>query len=381
MSNRKPRAGTIYQRKKKLPDGSVVTLPTYWIQYCWNGRPYRESAKTKDFAQAERALKRRQGELVTGRFAGLEPERVLVSQLLDDVLDDFRANSRKSLPSVEGGIRLHVRPAFGHVRVAGFNTTLLKKYISTRKLEGAANATINRELTILKRAFNLGFRAEPPLVMRVPHIPHLDEDNVRTGFLEKGEYRKLRDLLPPYLQLLFVLGYHTGARVGEIRRLRWTQVVGERIVLHPGTTKNKQGRWLPIYGDLEEWIERARAERERFPNCPYLCHHDGQPLGDSCVKKAWKTACDAAGLSGLHFHDLRRSAVRNMDRAGVPRPVAMRISGHRTESMYNRYNIVSERDLGDVKEKMERFLSDTLSDTPKQNSHEQKKGSGRKSKK
>jgi len=99
------------------------------------------------------------------------------------------------------------------------------------------------------------------------------------------------------------------------------------------------------------------------------------------VKKAWKTACDAAGLPGLHFHDLRRSAVRNMDRAGVPRPVAMRISGHKTESMYNRYNIVSERDLADVKEKMEQFLSDTLFDTPAQNSHGQKKGSRRKSKK
>ena len=360
MSIRKPHFGSVYQRKKKLPDGATITLPTYWIQYCRDGRVYRESTKTSDFAAAERTLKRRQGELVSGRFAGLEPERVLISKLLDDVLEEFKANERKSLAAVEGGIRLHLRPVFGNVRVAAFGTSLLKKYITNRKAEEAKNATINHELTILKRAFNLGFRAEPPLVLRVPHIPKLEENNVRTGFLDREDYKKLRDLLPDYLRLLFVLGYHTGARLGELRRLKWSQVVDNRIVLHPGTTKNKEGRWLPIYGDMAEWIRHARAERKKYPNCPYLCHNQGETLGDSCAKKAWKTACAAAGVPDLHFHDLRRSAVRNMDRAGIPRPVAMRISGHKTESMYSRYNIVSERDLVDVKEKMERFLSDTF---------------------
>ena len=350
MKGRKPHFGSIYQRKKKLPDGSVITLPTYWIQYSRGGRVYRESTKSDNYAAAERYLKRRQGELVTGRFAGLEPERVLISQLLDDVLEDFRANGKKSLNSVEGGIRLHLRPALGDVRAAAFGTNLIKRYVTNRKAENASNATINRELTIVKRAFNLGYRAEPPLVFRVPHIPKLAEDNIRTGFLENTDYRKLRGLLPEYLRLLFVLGYHTGARLGELRSIRWSQVGEDRIVLHPGTTKNKQGRWLPIYGDMGEWIARAREESRKY--------------GDSCVKKAWKTACSQAGLPELHFHDLRRSAVRNMDRAEIPRAVAMRISGHKTESMYNRYNIVSERDLAGVKEKMERFLSDTLSDTP-----------------
>ncbi len=162
MAQRKPRFGTIYQRTKKLPDGTVVTLPKYWIQYCRNGRVYRESAKTENYAEAERLLKRRQGELVTGTFSGLEPERVLIGQLLDDMLEDFRINGEKSIGTVEGGIRLHLRPVFGDVRVATFSTTMLKKYIARRKHEEASNATINREITILKRAFNLGYQAEPP---------------------------------------------------------------------------------------------------------------------------------------------------------------------------------------------------------------------------
>jgi integrase len=138
-------------------------------------------------------------------------------------------------------------------------------------------------------------------------------------------------------------------------------------VLYPGTTKNGDGRALPIYGEMAGWIEMAKESRKAFPKCWYLCQHDGQPLGDSCAKKAWKTACKSVGLPELRFHDLRRSAVRNMDRAGVPRTVAMKVSGHKTESMFNRYNIVSERDVAEVKNRMETYLSSlgisTLSST------------------
>jgi integrase len=364
---RKPKLGTIFQRKKRAPDGTAVVLPTWWIQYSRNGRVFRESAKTEMYTDAERLLKKRQGELVTGTFAGLEPERVRIAQLLEDELADLKANGRRSYQTIDGGIRLHLKPYFGEVRVADFRSALVKSYVVKRREEDATNATINRELTILKRAFSLAYRSEPPLVAKVPYIPRLAEHNVRTGFLEHDQYKKLRDCLPEYLKLLFVLGYHTGARLGELRRITWPQVEKTRIVLYPGTTKNGQGRALPVYGELSGWIEMAKEQRKEFPNCPYLCHREGKPLGDSCVRKAWATACTAAKVDGLHFHDLRRSAVRNMDRAGVPRPVAMKISGHKTESMYNRYNIVSERDVAEVRFRMENYLgsltTDTLSDT------------------
>src|SRR5260370_27444467 len=115
------------------------------------------------------------------------------------------------------------------------------------------------------------------------------------------------------------------------------------------------------------WIEMAGEQRKQYPKCQHLWQHDGQPFGASCVKKAWKTACNSVGLPELRFHDLRRSAVRNMDRAGVPRTVAMKVSGHKTESMFNRYNIVSERDVAEVRNRMETYLSSlgisTLSST------------------
>jgi integrase len=135
-----------------------------------------------------------------------------------------------------------MRP-FGKIRAADFGTANLKAYISARKRAGAANATINRELAIVRRAFNLAFEHDPPKAARVPHISALEENNVRTGFLEHAEYLKLRDALPEELKLLLVIGYYTGVRRGELINIKWGQVDlrARRIRLEVGTTKTKRG--------------------------------------------------------------------------------------------------------------------------------------------
>jgi integrase len=108
---------------------------------------------------------------------------------------------------------------------------------------------------------------------------------------------------------------------------------------------------------MAAWIEMAIAERNaRFPECPWLFFDEnGKRLGT--FKKAWDSACKRAKVSGLLFHDLRRSAARNMDRALIPRRVAMQITGHKTEAMYLRYRIVSSQDLSDARSRMEAYVS------------------------
>jgi integrase len=88
-------------------------------------------------------------------------------------------------------------------------------------------------------------------------------------------------------------------------------------------------------------LEFSRRLSER--SGPYVFHRDGKPVHD--LRGSWKKACRAAGLGSTLFHDLRRSSVRNMERAGVPRSVAMQLTGHRTESIYRRYAITNEADL------------------------------------
>jgi site-specific recombinase XerD len=118
--------------------------------------------------------------------------------LLDEVLQEYVCVGRKSLYEVRLRLERHLRPAFGNVRASSLTTIQIKSYIAARQKHGAANATINRELSILKRAFNLALNADPPAVTRSPHIPLLSEDNVRDGFLETDAYEALRQELPEY---------------------------------------------------------------------------------------------------------------------------------------------------------------------------------------
>ena len=143
------------------------------------------------------------------------------------------------------------------------------------------NASINRGLAILKRAFYLAAESDPPRVNQIPHFRMLEKNNVRKGFLEHEAYTKLRNALPEGVQLLFVVGYHVGCRSGELLKVKWSQVdlVAKRIRLEPGTTKNKQPRHLPIFGEM---IERLRLEKQirdaTFPDCQAVFHRHGKPV-------------------------------------------------------------------------------------------------------
>src|SRR5262245_45373026 len=114
--------GSIYQRTKKLPDGTVRTLPTWWIKYRKNGQVFSESSGSERYAEAERLLKRRLGEIVTGKFAGFGPERIRLKELFSDVVQDYRDNDRDSLKDVEGRLKNHLEPFLGDIRAADFST-------------------------------------------------------------------------------------------------------------------------------------------------------------------------------------------------------------------------------------------------------------------
>ena len=298
-------------------------------------------------------------------------ERIHLNTLLDLVIEDYKLHKRASLPMTISRIDKHLRPVLGDLRAANFGTATTDRYIRRRKDDGAENSTINRELAILRRAFSLAFRNEPPLVVREPYIPRLLENNVREGFLEPSQFAALRDALPSHLKAFFVVASHTGMRSGELRKLLWSQVdlVRGEIRLSGLQTKNKRPRTLKMYGDMKPWLEMAKRDHDEYwPECQFVFHYLGRPIGAHI--KGWKKACEAVGLKGLLFHDLRRSAVRVMERAGVPRHVAMSISGHRTEAVYRRYDIVSERDIVNAGEKLEQYIQNAQTVTESVTSNE-----------
>ncbi|MGO9534763.1 MAG: tyrosine-type recombinase/integrase, partial [Syntrophobacteraceae bacterium] len=226
-----------------------------------------------------------------------------------------------------------------------------------------AKATINRELAALKRMLNLGAQCTPPKVDRVPHIQMLKENNPRKGFFEHGDFLAVRDVLPSYLKGLVTFAYKTGWRKGEISDLQWAEVDLPRgtVRLNPGETKNDEGRTVYLDAELKEIFSAQLATRKASGTlCPYVFPNETGTEKIGRFRGAWDAACIAARIPRKLFHDLRRTAVRNMVRAGIPERVAMMISGHRTRSIFDRYNIVSESDLALAATKQEAYLNAVL---------------------
>ena len=218
---------------------------------------------------------------------------------------------------------------------------------------GASNAEINRELALLKRAYNLAFRAER--IVRKPYIPLLQERNVRQGFFERLEFDTILAKLPDFLRPAITFAYYTGWRMAsEILKLTWSQVDLEAgtVRLEAHTTKNDEARPIYLPQVLLDVLEQQWEEHLKwYPTCPHVFHRSGNPI--ISYQKDWRKAVTAAGLVGKLPHDFRRTAVRNLVRAGVPERVAMTITGHKTRSVFERYNIVSDGDLKEAVRKLE----------------------------
>ncbi len=345
MPNAKDGSGSIYQR------GNV-----WWVKVYVDGKPHRESSKSAKYEDAKRLRDKLLGQKHRGEISGGHPDKVTVGELLDDVLEYAKTNIR---PSTEYIWRLviekNIRPFFATLKAQKVTTEKLKEYRRKRVAEGRSDATANRELSILRTAFHNGRKCTPPKVLIVPFFPMTPETNVRTGFLSDEQYASVLKELPSELKALFAVGYATGIRLGELKAIGWDQVdLNEGfITLQNGETKNGEGRMVPILeGDMQDLLTEAKKERDaNWPDSPWVFNRHGEQIKD--FRWAWEQACKRAGVPDVKFHDLRRTAVRNMRRDGVPQVVRMKISGHKTDSMERRYNIVDGDDIRIAKSLMQ----------------------------
>ena len=217
----------------------------------------------------------------------------------------------------------HLRQAFGNHRALQITMPAIAAYKAARLAAGAAKGTVNHELAMLRRMFSLAKKAN--LIPNPPHIEMLKLDNARQGFTDPADFERLLAALPEYLKGLVEFLYLTSWRAGEARTLEWSDVdlPGRAIRPKAEHSKNGKARLIKLSGRLLEVVEHA-ATRPRS-SCPYVFNDAGRQLVD--CRRAWATACNAAGLGGLLLHDLRRSGIRNMVRSGVPESIAMKISG------------------------------------------------------
>jgi integrase len=185
-----------------------------------------------------------------------------------------------------------MNPALGDIKAAKLTSAQVRQYIQQR-LKKVKPSTVNRELGILRRAFQLGYQQDPPLVGRVPYFPKLTESEPRKGFLKPEHYRNLLSELPQELKLLFVIAYHVGLRKGALLRIKWEQVdLPSSCIWMEGKKANRKPEpvAVPIYGDMRLYLEMQPRTSE------YLFARGSVPIKD--FRMSWNLASNPLASPG-----------------------------------------------------------------------------------
>jgi integrase len=337
----------------------------WWSKLYRDGVPVYQSTGIKvskpgvDAATLKREAQRKDdvwtGQLAAGSFLP-RAERATYDELVEDLTRHYRNTGDRELLEVNGRLA-HLNGVFSGTRASRIDAAMVSGYVEKRKIEQAASGTINRELGLLTKMLRLGLRNRK--LVHVPHIDKLKEAAPRSGFFEPQQYEAVRRRLPEDLQVAVTIAYTYGWRMqSEVLSLQLAQIDLEAgtLRLEPGQTKNDDARVVYLTPELKVMLvaqfARVRSlERQLGRIVPDLFVHlrgkapglVGTPIRD--FRKAWQTACRRAGVPGGLRHDFRRTAVRNLVNAGVPERVAMKVTGHRTRSVFDRYMIVSPADL------------------------------------
>jgi integrase len=299
-----------------------------------------------------------------------------VDEILDDLVGHYKRGGEKGIPrEVPPQMISHLKPLrefFGTLRAMQVGSRDVEAFKSKLKAEKKANATVNRSLQLLSQAYSYAVTSDPPKLNRVPKIKRYSEKgNQRTGKFSPAEAEAIFSSLPSYMADLAEFAYETGHRSGEIRQLRWPHLEPDVIRIPGSITKNGEEEQIALTEEIEEILSRRKSDRR--PGCDLIFHHDGAPIVD--YRKCWRSACVCLGLGAYYcrdcrdaecnytskldaskkcsacgkswsenpkyvgkiFHDFRRSAAHESWKSGSSVEDCMKITGHKTSSMFKRY--------------------------------------------
>jgi integrase len=336
----------LYRPKyRDVGTGQLKESAVLWVRYYRGGKKVRVSSGTKNVKEAvvfrDKCKGRRQPVTTALRRTSFEDLKALV-------ITEYEVNKRRSKRRIEEAFQ-HLESFFAFALASEIESDRIDQYVAYRQKEGSANATINRELCALRRGYKLAARAR-----RVDHVPffqRLTEAAPRQGFFEREQLDVVLKHLPEPLRAPLIVAFITGWRVHSevLTRQKKHLSLGDGVLrLEPGETKNRQAREFPVDAvpELREVLKRQQDSTREFEIktghiVSHLFHRQGKPI--ISFTRAWKTACKAAGLEGKIPHDFRRTAARNLIRAGVSTQVAKLLTGHITDSVFERYAIVDEK--------------------------------------
>jgi integrase len=251
----------------------------------------------------------------------------------------YARKQNRSLKTVQYCFK-HLGGGFSVSRVIDITTPAVQEYTTKRLQSGVPGASINRELAYLRHGFKLMLKAGE--ISAIPAVIELIQgENIRKGFLAPAEFVSLSEKIPDRRAGLVAFLYNAGWRSGEGDTLEWSEVnLSTNMIRLPAEkSKSKKPRHLPIIGELLELIERRLVIRRWIVPMCFIAGASRLPRS----RKAFKTAAAEAGMPALLPHDMRRSGVRNFRRAGLSQTEGMKLSGHETDSIYRRYDVISHR--------------------------------------
>ena len=358
--------GNIY--RPKLKSGELGSI--WWLSVYEHGRRIKESTGTTNEQEAKRILKVREGAVAKGEPILPRADKVTFEQALDDLRANYEATGKRDLAEFERRIPPLVKFFQGR-RISTIIQSDVDKYTRWRQSQGRSGSTARRELGTLVTLLRLAYQNNK--LMRVPILTKPEEGDPRSGFFEREQFETVYQHLPKDRQVAITLMLTFGWRRSEVLGLQKRQLdlAAGTVRLDVGRTKNGEGRVVYLTPHLTqllgEQLERVKAvERDLGRIIPHVFPHltgakqqspgqrhvavIGEPIRD--FRRAWKTACTAAGCPGMLKHDLRRTAARNLVNLGVPERVAMQVTGHKTRSVFDRYHIVAPSDLQEAARKM-----------------------------
>ncbi len=353
--------GWIGYRFSKNKSGERVRSKFLYYAFCQDSKQKFVKTETNDPEQAYRDLLAAHGHVGQGhRLLPSEVSKLRYEGLRRILMEYYRDKKPASIyarRTEAGGTEETFCGAdamdkfFKHCTIPEITATKIQEYVKWQRGRHIADATIRRQLGRLRSAFN---RAKALDLITDSHIPTFNLPNdskPRKGFVEVEDFEKLRAAIPEHIHPTLTFLYYTGCRTGATKNITWAMVARDcsEIEIAGEITKTGEPLTVPLVGPLEEIAKMLREMRKTFPKPTdrVFCFRN--------FRKVWNKACDSLGLgvynkktcryTGLMPHDFRRSAARNLIKAGVDRRTAMRITGHKTEEIFERYNIKTTEDV------------------------------------
>jgi integrase len=331
--------------------GSIISRPgtknLYIRYYAADGRQIQEAVGSHVKEVAENLLQQRLGE----RGLGIKPAQDVKLLKYENLRDSYVEEHDNTRFDAFKSCIAHLDGYFENMPVLDIDSDCIRGFIKKKREQRLADPTIRRILTNLRTMFNQAKREGKIRHTDVPFFPMPADSKPRKGFLAPDQFNKLLEHIPTHLQPVVKFCYITGCRIGAAKKITWAMVARDcsEIELPGEITKTGEPLTLPLVGPL---AEVATTLKKMFRD-------ESKPVFDvRDLRYAWYKACAASGFGvydaktrvfrGLKLHDFRRSAARNLIRAGVDRGTAMSITGHRTESIFERYNITDATDRKDA---------------------------------